>query len=88
MLYMLGNLGVPPKAYLNDVSKAIKKFMVLIKRKLQKGQVCRDLQFRKLQACVHEQLEGDAGKYEDRAAGWEKLLKVSILRVTWYKRCL
>ena len=54
MLYALADMALPPKTELKTTAKCIKRFLVLIKRKLQRGQVCRNRQFRKLMAMVYD----------------------------------
>lgn len=54
LLYMVMSLPVPSKGELKRYAKTLKKFCVLIKCKLQKGQLCRDYKFRKLMALVHD----------------------------------
>ena len=54
MLYVLADMVIPPKTELKNTAKSIKKFLVLIKRKLQRGQVCRNRLFRKLMAMVYD----------------------------------
>ena len=52
MLYMTMNIPCPPKRDLKQAAKNTKKCLVLIKQKLQRGQVCRSFPFRKLMALV------------------------------------
>lgn len=53
-LYLKSQLPTPSKADLKEEAKLAKKFMVLIKRKLQRDQVCRGSLFRKLLALVFD----------------------------------
>ena len=54
MLYMIMNIPCPPKRDIKQAAKDIKKCLVLIKQKLQRGQVCRSYPFRKLMALVYD----------------------------------
>ena len=53
MVFLLANHPVPAKSVLKKSAKAIKKYLVLIKRKLQRDQVCRNRDFRKLMVLVY-----------------------------------
>jgi len=54
MLYMTMNIPCPPKRDLKQAAKDVKKCLVLIKQKLQRGQICRSFPFRKLMALVYD----------------------------------
>ena len=56
---MAMGIDPPSKQDLKKTAKNIKKFCVLIKRKLQKGQLCRSFKFRSLLALVHDPDEQD-----------------------------
>lgn len=58
-LYLTMSIDPPSKDNLKKTAKKIKKFLVLIKRKLQKGQLCRSFKFRSLLALVHDPDEKD-----------------------------
>ena len=47
-------------------AKKLKKFLVLVKRKLQKGQLCRSFKFRQLLALVHDPDEKDRANQRPR----------------------
>lgn len=53
-LYLKAKLPSPRKCDLKEEAKLAKKFMVLVKRKLQRDQVCRGKLFRKLLALVFD----------------------------------
>ena len=53
-LYVKSKVKVPSKSDLKQEAKTAKKFMVLVKRKLQRDQVCRNPHFRKLLALVYD----------------------------------
>lgn len=60
LLYSIMKVPIPNKRVLKRYSKCIKKFCVLIKRKLQKGQLCRAFKFRQLMALVFDPDEQDS----------------------------
>ena len=52
-------LPMPSKKQIKKDAKKAKDFMILIKKKLQRGQVCRGNQFRRLMAIVFDPEEKD-----------------------------
>ena len=54
LVYVTMELPVPNKADLKKEAKIIKKFLVFIKLKLARQQVCRAFLFRKLMALVYD----------------------------------
>ena len=71
LLYMVMNIPCPPKRDLKQAAKNTKKCLVLIKQKLQRGQVCRSFPFRKLMALVC-----DPEEHEDKHLS--KLVQSSV----------
>ena len=54
-------LPVPPKLELKEEAKKIKSFLVLLKQKLTRQQVCRSKNFRRLMALVFDPDEQEKG---------------------------
>ena len=54
LLYAIMDKPIPTKSSLKKTAKKIKAFMVLIKQKLARQQVCRSLRFRRLMAMVFD----------------------------------
>lgn len=55
------NKTLPKKADLKNDAKMIKSFLVLVKQKLARQQVCRSLNFRRLMAMVFDPEEKERG---------------------------
>lgn len=53
LLFNKSKVPVPHKSVVKDQAKLCKKFLVLVKRKLQRDQLCRGKLFRRLLALVH-----------------------------------
>lgn len=73
---MAMSIDPPSKENLKKTAKKIKKFLVLIKRKLQKGQLCRSFTFRTLLALVHDPEEKDQPTTLEILKGGLDLVKV------------
>lgn len=54
LLYAVMGKPVPTKSILKNTAKKVKAFMVLIKQKLSRQQVCRSANFRRLMAMVFD----------------------------------
>lgn len=54
LLFAVMKFAIPPKKDVKKEAKYMKAFCILIKKKLQRQQVCRDANFRKLMALVFD----------------------------------
>ena len=60
-MFSIMKLAIPPKKDLNQEAKDMKKFMILLKKKLTRQQISRSPNFRKLLALVFDPNEQELG---------------------------